>query len=234
MKESRFNRLRRHAVRHTPWIGGLGPTIVILGSVIAAANFTGPGDVPYSVFRNTISQLGNAHHSPLATWFNLALVSGGLFLTLFILGVGVAVHRPVTYGIAGIGIISSLGMSGVGLFPTGGPGAMYHFPVAGGAFLAFFLLSVSFTAYAAFHRNPPLHRQLALVSLLGCSSVLAFLGVAVAERQRWVPRHWTRLDLPFSADEVRLIPLLEWIVLGCILLWAVATALSLALRRNQL
>jgi len=211
--------------RYVYGAGFLAPTVPLGCAAAPAANFGSP-EWQYSLFHNTISDLGNTGLSPWHPVFNGGMMAGSLLLIVFTVGTSAIVGSRIGYFVAAMALVANIGMALVGLYPSDPATHEAHMTAAALSFIGILALSGSFTIFVFIDRQDYLPRWLALPALLNvvCTisffSVLGLEGAGAMEPQAGVSAGDGR---PLFAW----VPMLEWSVLLTILLWAFLVAWTL-------
>lgn len=215
-------------LRQLTTLSGLsGAGIVVLGSLITALPYEGRYGQSYSLLNHFVSELGEMGVSAWAPVFNVSMIAGGVLLALFMIGLALLVRRRLFVPVAVFGVVSAVAVTFVGLFPMDQLGP--HIVAASTFFTGGLLLTIAFTLYLAFVKQPALPRWLIIPGALTALSFAVF---------RYVP-HWVKpvsenlvqdvgdiLSILQGPDRppLQIYALLEWSVFFSIIAWIALTA----------
>lgn len=215
----------RLAPKKLTYIFGLaGSAIATLGSLLTALAYRGQAGEAYSVLNHFISELGELGVSQLAPVFNICLFIGGLFLAVFMLGLGLYLRTTLGYIAAAVGFFCGLACSMVGMFPMNNMAT--HVPIAYSFFYSGLATMTLFTIAIILDKQKKLPRWLAVFGLIGVISFARFLAIphttSATHMQALDPRHIERPTVWINT-------ILEWSIFFAFLLWVVLVSLVLAL-----
>ena len=202
--------------------GFLGPTILILGSLITAIPYRGKEGESYSILNHFISELGEVGVSTLAPVFNTSLILGGLILVIYVTGLGLYIHTKKAYIATAFGIFSCISCSLLGVFPTNNPSI--HDALADSFFYSGLVATTLFTLGIIFDRENRVSKWLAVPAIITVAGFASFLMIPEAASltrvQSLHPHRFTRPDIwPTTIS--------EWSVFISGIAWFVLTSVYL-------
>lgn len=198
---------------------GLAGTLIILaGALITALFYHGKEGERYKITRHFISELGEQGVSRLALVFNAALILAGLFFTLMLIGVALALDSTIGYVAMASGLVTSLACVFVGIFPMNKikPHTIAALTYFRSGLVTVLLFSVAILLQPADHRVIPLYALVfGVLSFLAYAAFLIYMGNASRKQSGNV------LDTEnlFTRPGFWWMPFLEWLVLISTLLW---------------
>ncbi len=212
-------------INNSKYFGIIGCLIIMLGAVIPAITYIGRKKERFSAFNHFISELGELDVSKNARFFNLSLILGGIFLIPFMVGLGSKLDS--LWGKLGIlaGIWTSISVVCVGFFPMNN--LEPHTKAAISYFRGGLVTVLSFALAIQLQPNGQLFipRTANLVSLL---TILSYSSFLLLLNRRWGKEQ--NLDalnpqVKKERPQVWVLPLLEWGVYFCTILWFLVMAL---------
>jgi hypothetical protein len=218
------------------WAGILGVSLISMGSLISALAYRGRLGEPYSPLNHFVSELGEVRVAPLALGFNTGVFAGGLFLVVFLLGLGrrIGGWLGVLFGLAGV----ACGISGamVGVYPM--DNLQPHITWAMRFFYLGLLMSAVFSLLALLRRGG-LSRWLALPGLFSALAFASFLylptpepGIGSQPGRDPLAAMTNALGQPRAA--VWGLAVLEWLAVLSVLGWALWVAIVLLREQRRL
>lgn len=216
-----------HSSVHTCLIaaaGWLSVALIAAGTGVALLRYQGP----FSLLNLTISELGLRPVSPAADVFNAGLISGGLCLAAFLVGLGVRLGGMAGILFALLGVITGVATALVGVFPVDHP---LHQVVGPLCFLSGLLNSLAFAGLALFGSRATTSRWLALPSVVASASLGLYISMPLL-----LP---DGVNQVFAAPDaatrpaVWIVAISEWVALGTVLLWVSVVAWWLPEVREQ-
>lgn len=212
--------------RLTRRLGFLGPLIITIGSLLTALAYTGKIGERYSFLNHFVSELGEVGISEWAVVFNTSLFVGGLCITGFMLGTAKLLGNRfgVLFGIAGL--VTGISGSLVGVLPMNNLDA--HILVAMWFFRAALVSSAMFAIYVFASKQDSFARWTGIPA--AGISMITFAFLSVLE-----PTGSGGDGLVLSANRPSFWPsaLLEWGIFLSIMVWVLATSLSLTSREKR-
>ncbi|MCL1073606.1 DUF998 domain-containing protein [Shewanella dokdonensis] len=199
--------------------GVIGLLGLLLGLIISIIGYDALGDEHFNLTNYTMSELGNYGHSPFAVALNGGLFFGSLCLVLFSL-YSLQLSRSLTGAISFFSLaLSCMSLAGIGLFPVN----VYHLHV----FMLkwFFIFScISALVYLVnqtLTQPPSGMRWSCLPALLSCISFAMFLFLPLFELDVTEGNRpfYHEMVLEGTRPALWWPALLQWISLGCFLLW---------------
>jgi hypothetical membrane protein len=145
-----WDALRLFLIHYYAWFGLAGSLLISLCMLISGWMYRGKQGERYSVFNHYISELGEVGVSRLAWLFNAGLIVGGLVLTPFLVGMGLALGSLWGKIALTVGVFTALACAAVGVFPMNGMKTHYW------AAMAYFrsgLVTVLLFSLAVFLQN---------------------------------------------------------------------------------
>ncbi len=212
-------------IDNSKYFGIASCLIIILGVVIPGITYIGRKKERFSVFNHFISELGERGVSRNAYVFNLSMILAGIFLFPFIAGLGLKLDS--FWGKLGIlaGIWTSISVMGVGFFPMNN--LEPHTKAAISYFRGGLVTELIFALAIQLQPNGQLliPRSANLISLLAILSYSAFL--LLLNRRGGNDQNLDVLDPQVKKERPRLwiLPLMEWGVYFCTILWFFVMAL---------
>ena len=201
---------------------------ITLAIVISAFLYRGRRGERYSLLNHFISELGEVGVSPAAQVFNKGLLIGGLLLTPFMVGLGVAFHN--LWGWLGLasGVVASLGVAAVGWYPMNNlkphvRAAMTYFR-SGLVMVGCFGVAI-LTQPATSQVLPPTANLFSLLAALSYASFLWLLGTPPKKGDRSVGEILNPQVVP-ERPRVWKVALLEWIVFFSTVIWIFGVAVA--------
>lgn len=202
---------------------GLASTaVILLGALITAIAYVGPGGEGYSLLNHFISELGELGQSRLALVFDAGVVIGGIGLGLFVTILSRRLTGRYRSGLMLAGIVAAMSGCLVGVFPM--DTHALHRIVSGAFFCTGWIVAAIFTVWLARHPKSGLPRELLAPGILSVVVDIVFVAVYAT---------WRPVDPDaaiVSRPAVWNVPLLEWASLLTLLLWFVCVAVVLARR----
>jgi hypothetical membrane protein len=202
--------------RFTYICGFTGTAVMLMATLTAALAFRGPRGYPYSILNRNISDLGKPTVSELAAVFNWGLSMGGLFLTLFMVGLTLFARSRRMYLVGLAGVVAAIGVIFVGVYPVT---QFYYHTIA--AFTFFLSGSVTFTFFTLtvlFNHPERLSRWLAIPGLIAMLAFALFLGLPQYLYEN--PHRAFVLGPPGPNRPIFWLPsLLEWVVFLVVASW---------------
>ena len=200
------------------YIGQAGVFILLLSVLIAAASYVGKQNEAYSFLNHFISELGEKGVSPLANIFNGGLIVGGACISFFMLGL--AMHIGNSWGLilGAIGLVTGVSATLVGVFPMNQ--LEIHTAIANTFFYGGLLAALGYTLYVVFSSEPRLPKITALtggVTMLAFAAFVWFLPAPLEDGQ-------SIHEILKNRPEVWTLPILEWVVFLCVMIWIGSTA----------
>ncbi len=208
--------------------GAAGVGLIGLGMLTSALVYRGRLGEPYSPLNHFVSELGEPNVSQLAWAFNGGLLLGGLFLVVFLVGLGrwIGGWLGALFSLAGF----ACGISGtlVGAFPMNNLSphifwAMNFFNLGLGCMLFFSILALV--------GRSGLSRWLALPGGLAAAAFAAFLYLPAPSAQAGQnvdPLAAVSSMLNAPRPVVWPLAVFEWLAVLAVLGWALTVALVLA------
>lgn len=200
------------------YIGQAGIFILLLSVSIAVAFYVGKQNETYSFLNHFISELGEKGVSPLAYIFNGGLILGGACISFFMLGL--AMHIGNSWGLilGAIGLVTGLSATLVGVFPMNQ--LEIHTAIANTFFYGGLLSALGYTLYVVFSPQPRLPKITALTGGLTMLAFAAFVWFLPAPLEDGQSIH----EILKNRPEIWTLPILEWVVFLCVLVWIGSTA----------
>ena len=211
----------------TSVFGLCATAIIAISSLITALAYRGESGEPYSILNHYISELGQVGVSPLALLFNVCLIAAGLFMVVFMLGLGQYFGTKLSCVAAVVGVFCAFSCSLVGVFPMNNLST--HVPVAFSFFYSGLVTITLFTVVTIVDKQKTLPKWLAVFGVMGASSFAGFLAVPHLT-------HMTHTQT-LSAHIVErpafsLITTLEWAIFFTLMLWILLVSLELMLGQH--
>ena len=202
---------------------------LMVGTVWTACEYQGRDHERYSLRDHFISELGEIGVSRRATLFNATLLANGIIVSGFMLGLGMHLANKQSYVAAAFGIGSGLSCSVIGVIPMNR--LLPHIAIS---FLFFFCGMVSVAAFVSaiwLDRHQRISKLLVVPGILATSS---FLALAVAPPLSGLT-HFESLDpRRVPRGELGVIPLIEWLVFGMIVVWLLCVTITLSIERKKM
>ena len=200
------------------YIGQAGIFILLLSVSIAVAFYVGKQNETYSFLNHFISELGEKGVSPLAYIFNGGLILGGACISFFMLGL--AMHIGSSWGLilGAIGLVTGLSATLVGVFPMNQ--LEIHTAIANTFFYGGLLSALGYTLYVVFSPQPRLPKITALTGGITMLAFAAFVWFLPAPLEDGQSIH----EILKNRPEIWTLPILEWVVFLCVLVWIGSTA----------
>ena len=200
------------------YIGQAGIFILLLSVSIAVAFYVGKQNETYSFLNHFISELGEKGVSPLAYIFNGGLIVGGACISFFMLGL--AMHIGNSWGLilGAIGLVTGVSATLVGVFPMNQ--LEIHTAIANTFFYGGLLSALGYTLYVVFSPQPRLPKITALTGGLTMLAFAAFVWFLPAPLEDGQSIH----EILKNRPEIWTLPILEWVVFLCVLVWIGSTA----------
>ena len=200
------------------YIGQAGILILLLSVLIAAAFYVGKQNETYSFLNHFISELGEKGVSPFANIFNGGLIVGGACISFFMLGL--AMHIGNSWGLilGAIGLVTGVSATLVGVFPMNQ--LEIHTAIANTFFYGGLLVALGYTLYVVFSPEPRLPKITALTGGLTMLAFAAFVWFLPAPLEDGQSIH----EILKNRPEVWTLPILEWVVFLCVMIWIGSTA----------
>ena len=200
------------------YIGQAGIFILLLSVSIAVAFYVGKQNETYSFLNHFISELGEKGVSPLAYIFNGGLILGGACISFFMLGL--AMHIGNSWGLilGAIGLVTGVSATLVGVFPMNQ--LEIHTAIANTFFYGGLLSALGYTLYVVFSPQPRLPKITALTGGITMLAFAAFVWFLPAPLEDGQSIH----EILKNRPEIWTLPILEWVVFLCVLVWIGSTA----------
>lgn len=212
-------------ILYSKYIGVAGCLIIILGVIIPVLTYIGKKEERYSPLNHFISELGKLSVSRNARIFNLGLILGGIFPIPFMVGLGLKLDS--LWGKVAIlaGIWTSISAMCVGVFPMNNlePHTKAAVSYFRGGLVTVLSFGLAIQLQPAGHLLIP--KAANLISLL---TVLAFFSFLLLLNRRWGKDQNLEAFNPQSEKErprIWILPLMEWLVYFCTILWFFVMAL---------
>jgi hypothetical membrane protein len=209
------------------FFGWLGCLVILLASSITALAYRGTEGERYSFRNHYISELGEIKVSRLAFIFNGAMVIGGIFFVLMMLGLGLRLGSA--WGIAAMisGSIAGIFCALVGVFPMDNikPHSFVAMSYFRTGLLTVFLFTITIFVQPAESRAIPLYVNIfGILALISYAVFLFVIGRAVRKNKEEVDV----LDTSETKSRPKfwLLPFLEWMVFFATLLWFLILSIS--------
>jgi hypothetical protein len=203
---------------------------------------------PYSFLNHTASELGFPGASPLTWLYNAAIVVASFALLFILCALGKQLRKPVGYAAVGYSVGSCLGLAGIGVLGLRQdvlhtpylfqPYLQIHLACADVFFLGWLVAVALFTIVFCRQWNEPLSRAQALIGIGSCLLFVAFVASAIHSSPMQValqkdlknPVFQAHLVAPTTASiltpwldshrpQFWSLALLEWAIIGSIVLW---------------
>ena len=200
------------------YIGQAGIFILLLSVLIAATSYVGKQNETYSFLNHFISELGEKGVSQFAYIFNGGLILGGAFISFFMLGL--AMHIGNSWGLilGAIGLVTGVSAALVGVFPMNQ--LEIHTAIANTFFYGGLLAALGYTLYVFFSPEPRLPKITALTGGLTMLAFAALVWILPAPLEDGENIH----EILKNRPEVWMLPILEWVVFLCVMVWIGSTA----------
>ena len=200
------------------YIGQAGIFILLLSVLIAATSYVGKQNETYSFLNHFISELAERGVSQFAHIFNGGLILGGACISFFMLGL--AMHIGNSWGLilGAIGLVTGVSATLVGVFPMNQ--LAIHTAIANTFFYGGLLAALGYTLYVVFSSEPRLPKITALtggVTMLAFAAFVWFLPAPLEDGQ-------SIHEILKNRPEVWTLPILEWVVFLCVMIWIGSTA----------
>ncbi len=203
----------------TPFAGLMGCFLVLFGLYASASNYFRPDG--YSPANHFISELGLSDASTMAHIFNRSVMSGGILMMIFALGLGNFIGKGKREKVATlVGMIATLAFSGIGYFTA--VDHTSHLIVAmiffGGAMVSILLFSYTIWVDRESGLNVYISFHGVLIAVIYVITVFApkeLLFQSIND-----PDHFVRPD-------IWELSILEWVYCFLILSWIVLVALNM-------
>lgn len=161
----RSNSLRELRDRYFADCGLIGSGLLLVALLVPQIGFRNLEGVPYSPLNHFVSELGWHGISHLAMVFNLGLIMGGVFLALFMIGLGGQFTGILAKLTTVFGVISAIGGSLVGVFSVDS-GLISHLVAATIFFVSAELALISATFMILFQDARVVPKFIAIFSVL--------------------------------------------------------------------
>ena len=200
------------------YIGQAGIFILLLSVLIAATSYVGKQNETYSFLNHFISELGEKGVSQFAYIFNGGLILGGACISFFMLGL--AMHIGNSWGLilGAIGLVTGVSATLVGVFPMNQ--LEIHTLIANTFFYGGLLVALGYTLYVLFSPEPRLPKITALTGGITMLAFAAFVWFLPAPLEDGRSIH----EILKNRPEVWTLPILEWVVFLCVMVWIGSTA----------
>jgi hypothetical membrane protein len=197
---------------------GLVSCIILTSGILTSINhFSGMKKEPFSVLNHFISELGDPRFAPHYKLFAFTLISGGIFMLPFIIGLGLLFHSVLSYIAMTIGILCTIACSLIGCIPEHKEKA--HFTVSGVFFLGMGILMILFTITIYLQPELNFPRWIIGVSIV----LLGIFSSFIIDTACLSKEELKRTDTPWEWSEGRpkfwLNPFLEWWSFFSMLAW---------------
>ncbi len=205
------------------WFGVVSCAIMVVGVFSSIIGFTGMKKESYSFRNHFISELGDPRFSKHKTLFAVTLVSSGVLMVPFAIGLGLAIGTVLAGIVAGIGVFSAVACCLVGFFPE--HKEQLHLAVAScffagmGFVLLFFIIAIGVTPTETFP----------YWVIAPTSAVLVFILLFIEdtlrlskEKRALTTRPW---DWPNGRPQFWWNPVLEWCAFIAMAAWMWLVAL---------
>jgi hypothetical protein len=188
------------------WLSGfLTCALPVAGAVSAALPYRGRNGEPYSIWSHFVSELGEIGVSGNAQIFNFSLIAAGLALAAFALGLGLLLRSQYSYVAAAFGVHAALSCGIVGVVPLN---SWHGHNLAAGCCFNSSLAAITLFSLAILKEPPGVLPHWVVIP---CVVTMVSLATLVA--------------LP------SLLPVLQWLVVFCMLAWVALTTGALWLRK---
>ena len=200
------------------YIGQAGILILLLSVLIAAAFYVGKQNETYSFLNHFISELGEKGVSKFAYIFNGGLILGGACISFFMLGLAMHIGKNWGLILGAIGLVTGVSATLGGVFPMNQ--LEIHTLIANTFFYGGLLVALGYTLYVLFSPEPRLPKITALtggVTMLAFAAFVWFLPAPLEDGQ-------SIHEILKNRPEVWTLPILEWVVFLCVVIWIGSTA----------
>ena len=210
--------------------GLLGPFIVGLGSLITALGYTGVEGQSYRLINHFVSELGEVGVSDLAWVFNLSLVIGGLFNTVFMVALAAQFKHWIKYPLGLLGVVATVNGALVGVFPMNNLGP--HIVVAMNFFNLGMVMAFAYSLVILFGKRHPFPKWLAAPGLLTAAAFVVFLNFP-SDFDSGVDFQEGMTGMLRNRPDFMPLALVEWVVILGILVWVLMLGGYLSYAFNQ-
>ena len=224
MKPEKFPKLNYTAVLS----GVLGPLTIAVGMLVSGLTYVGVEGQAYNPLNHFVSELGEVGVSDWAIAFNLGLVIGGIFNTIFMVYLASQIRHWVRYPLGMVGVVATVCGGLVGIFPMNNLGP--HILVALTFFDLGMVMAFLYSVVFLFKNIHPFPRWMAVPGFINALSFALF--------NNFPPAFEAELDFQdgmagMLQNRPDLIPLalLEWVVVLGILIWVLILGIYLVRSR---
>jgi hypothetical protein len=190
------------------WYGLVAWVILLAGIFSSIRGFSGMKKERYSLLNHFVSELGDPRFAKHKTRFAVALISSGILLVPFVVGLGLRFDSLMGNVLVGFGIFSAVSCILVGFVPE--DKVKTHFIVAGGFFIGIMLLMLLFAITLILQPMPAFPPWVIGASFGAFALILTFL-IHTVSLPKW---ELERTNEPWAWDDGRpkfwLNPFLEW------------------------
>ena len=202
--------------------GFIGSGIILFCTFITAFYFRDSNSESYSFLNQFISELGQTGISQQAVLFNTGLKIGGIFLAVFMFGLGRYCKSKFTYFAGVVGLFSMIGAILVGFFPMNIDFNM-HTKVALLFFQGGLVTILLFTLYIIFGKQNKLANFLKIPGIISVLVFTVFLCLHFILNPQGTAISGPLADRPVFYLQ----SFLEWLVFGSIFIWIKSVSISL-------
>jgi hypothetical membrane protein len=196
--------------------GVIGPAIMGLGMLLSALAYVGVDGQRFNLANHFVSELGELGVSQWADVFNVSLILGGIFTTVFMGYLAFQLDHWLRYPLGLLSVYTTINGALVGVFPMNF--LEPHTRVAMSFFNLGMLMSFLYSLFFLFSSKHPFPRWMAVPGLLNAASFALFLNFPGGFEGD------TGFDdgmagLFTNRPDFIPLALLEWVVILGILLW---------------
>ncbi len=197
---------------------GLGACVIeLVGTLSSIRGFSGMKQERYSLLNHFISELGDPRFAKHKTRFAISLITCGILLVPFVVGLGLRFDSLIGNLLVGFGLFSAVSCSLVGFVPEDKVKA--HFIVAGGFFIGLMLLMLLFAITIILQPMPAFPPWVIGASFVAFAFILTFL-IHTITLPKW---ELDRTNEPWAWENGRprfwLNPFLEWCAFFAMMGW---------------
>jgi hypothetical membrane protein len=212
-------------IQYSKYFGVTGCLIIILGVIIPGITYIGKKKERFSLLNHFISELGELGVSRNAPIFNLGLILGGILLIPFIIGLGLELDSVWGKFAILAGVWTSISAMCVGFFPMNN--LEPHTKAAVSYFRSGLVTVLCFGL--AIQLQPAGHLLIPkAANLISLVTLFAFLSFLLLLNKRWgKDQNLDALNPQLKKERPRIwiLPLIEWLVYFCTILWFFGMAL---------
>lgn len=225
MMESFFDLFKEENILSITYRTGIfGASLILIGVAVSALFYVGRTDEPFTFRNHFVSELGEVGVSELAIVFNSGLFVGGLFLTVFLLGLAWLIKGWLGWVFAGLALITGISGTLVGAFPMNNLAP--HITVAMLFFNTGQIMMLTFSVYLLFNKHAWFTKKLAIPGFVSTLFFVIFLNMP-SSLDGAEDLEEATMNLLFNRPDVMPLAIFEWLIILSLMGWILITGFHL-------